>query len=772
MNNSISGIFLSLFLSILYLLMGTTNTQAQTGSIKGFVYDKETGETCVFANVFIANTNLGAATDANGFFNINKVPEGKHELTISYVGYDTLRTQVNVKANGIHSDNFYLTPSSVVLEETIISAQQREKKTQVRTSITKIEPAQIKRLPTIGSEPDLAQYLQVVPGVIFTGDQGGQLYIRGGSPIQNLVLLDGMVIYNPFHSIGLFSVFDSDLIDNTDVYTGGFSAEYGGRISSVMDIRMRNGNKKRFAGKFNVSPFGSKLLAEGPFKKFEVGQSSATYVLSAKTSYLNETSKYLYTYIDDSLPFSYTDLYGKISYNSPEGSKINLFGFHFSDQVNYGDLSDLNWNSSGIGSNFVMVPSGSSVMIKANLAYTDYRIELSDANNVPRMSKISGFNGGLDFIYFLGKDKFTWGINTSGFTTDFQYQNSVDRMISQKENTTELASYFNYKTNLGALILNPSMRIHYYASLGDVSWEPRLGAKYNINEKLRLKFAGGLYSQNLIAANSDRDVVNLFYGFLSGSDNIPDEFDGKPITHKLQKSQHIITGVEYDFTRHFDMNLEGYFKNFSQLTNINRNKLYEDIPENYEIADYYKKDFIIEEGYAYGADVVFKYDYDRLYLWVVYGLSWVKRYDGIETYSPHFDRRHNVNFVSSYQLGNDRSWEISARWNLGSGFPFTQTQGYYEQLPLYQGINTDYWQMNGNLGVLYADLNEGRLPWYHRLDMNVKKTFTFSERSQLEISASVTNVYNRDNIFYFNRINNEQVNQLPIMPSLGFSFTF
>ncbi|MFO7791020.1 MAG: TonB-dependent receptor [Bacteroidota bacterium] len=768
-------LYILLFFST--LMAFATNVQAQTGSIKGFVYDEETGEACVFTNVYIENTNLGAATDANGFFNINKVPEGKHTLTITYMGYDTLRTEVKVTPGGINSGNYYLTPSSVVLDETVISAEQREKATHVRTSVTKVEPTEIKRLPTIGAEPDLAQYLQVVPGVIFTGDQGGQLYIRGGSPIQNLVLLDGMTIYNPFHSIGLFSVFDSDIIKNTDVYTGGFSAEYGGRISSVMDIRMRSGNKKHFAGKLSLSPFGAKVLAEGPFKKFEKGKSSATYIVSAKTSYLNETSKYLYTYINDSLPFSYTDIYGKVSYNSPQGSKLNVFGFNFTDQVNYGALSNLNWNSSGIGSNFVVVPPGSSVMIKANMSYSDYGIEITDANNVPRRSEISGFDGGLDFVYFFGKDEFIWGIETRGFTTDFQYQNSIDRMISQKENTTELATYANYKANLGALILNPSMRIHYYASLDDVSWEPRLGVKYNINERLRLKFAGGLYSQNFIAANSDRDVVNLFYGFLSGSDNIPDEFDGERVTHKLQKSQHAIFGVEYDFTRHFDVNLEGYFKNFSQLTNINRNKIYEDSPENEGISDFYKKDFIIEKGYAYGADIVFKYDYKRIYIWAVYGLGWVKRIAGdekqiLEVYAPHFDRRHNVNLLSTYQLGKDRSWEISARWNLGSGFPFTKTKGYYEQLPLYTGINADYWQMNGSVGIIYDEINQGRLPMYHRFDINIKKKFTFSERSELELSASVTNVYNRDNIFYFDRINNEQVNQLPIMPSFGLSLTF
>jgi hypothetical protein len=767
MNTLKSKFVLSLIIAISPLLIF-----AQTANVKGFVYDKETGDACIFANVFIENTQLGAATDMNGYFNINKVPAGTHKIVISYVGYDTLSQQIVIKEGQLFSQNFYLEPSSVILDEALVSAERRERTTQVRTSVTKVQPVQIKRLPSIGAEPDIAQYLQIVPGVVFTGDQGGQLYIRGGSPIQNLVLLDGMVVYNPFHSIGLFSVFDSDIIQNTDVYTGGFSAEYGGRISSVMDFTMRDGNKNRFAGKISASPFGSKLLLEGPFKKFKPGEGSASYLVSAKTSYLEQTSKHLYGYIADSLPFNYTDIFAKTSFNAANGSKVNLFGFNFRDQVNYGALSDLNWNSSGLGSNFIIVPDGSSVMIRANLSYSNYLISLSDANNIPRSSEIAGYNGGLDFIYFLGKNEFVWGIETLGFKTDYVFQNSIGRTLNQRENTTELAAYTKYKLRRGALILEPSFRIHYYASLSDVSFEPRLGAKYNLTEVFRLKFAGGFYSQNLIAANSDRDVVNLFYGFLSGSDAIPDEFDGEPITHKLQKSQHAIAGFEYDITNYWELNVEGYYKNFSQLTNINRNKLYDDTPENYEIPDYQKKDFIIEKGAAYGMDILLKYEHNRLYLWMVYGLGWVKRFDGIETYSPHFDRRHNMNFVGTYHLGEDRSWEISARWNLGSGFPFTQTQGFYEQLPLYGNINTDYWQLNGDLGIIYGEINEGRLPMYHRFDINVKKHFDLSEHSRLEISASVTNVYNRENIFYFDRVNFARVNQLPIMPSLGINLTF
>ena len=147
-------------------------------------------------------------------------------------------------------------------------------------------------IPTIGGEPDLAQYMQVIPGVVFTGDQGGQLYIRGGSPIQNKVLLDGMIIYSPFHSIGLFSVFDSDIIRNTDVFTGGFNAEYGGRISSIMDIKTIDGNKKEFGGKITANTFGTKLLAQGPILK----SGNTSFVFSGKTSYLDKSSDIFYKY--------------------------------------------------------------------------------------------------------------------------------------------------------------------------------------------------------------------------------------------------------------------------------------------------------------------------------------------------------------------------------------------------------------------------------------------------------------------------------------------
>jgi outer membrane receptor protein involved in Fe transport len=166
------------------------------------------------------------------------------------LGYKTLEQSVTIVKNKTISVKLFIEKDSKVLKTVEISAERQAQKTQIKTSVIKISPQQMQKIPTIGGEPDIAQYLQILPGVVSSGDQGGQLYIRGGAPIQNKVLMDGMTIYNPFHSIGFFSVFDADIISTADVYTGGFNAQYGGRISSIMDFKMRDGNKKNFEGKF------------------------------------------------------------------------------------------------------------------------------------------------------------------------------------------------------------------------------------------------------------------------------------------------------------------------------------------------------------------------------------------------------------------------------------------------------------------------------------------------------------------------------------------
>lgn len=778
----ISGKTIStLSIALFCLLLSIAPAFGQNGTIRGFVYEKESGEPVIFTNVYLYKTSYGAATDVNGYFTISRVPDGSYTLVVKNLGYDTLREAITIKGSSLVSLKLYLRKASYELQGISVSAERDVVRTETRTSVVKITPKQIKQIPSLGGQPDLAQYLQVLPGVIFTGDQGGQLYIRGGSPIQNKVLLDGMIIYNPFHSIGLFSVFDTDILRNADIYTGGFGAEYGGRISSVMDLTTRDGNKKRLAGKAGASTFGAKLLLEGPLKKeTETGSGSSSFILSLKNSYLEQSSKVLYEYIDSTgLPFNYTDIYGKISLNAANGSKVNFFGFNYDDKVHYRALSDYHWDAAGGGMNFVVIPGRNPVLMEGNFAYSSYNISLSENQSQPRTSKINGFNLGLGFTYYLGKDEMKYGIEMQGFKTDFNFFNALNLKIGQLQNTTELAGFVKYKMTRGKLLIEPGFRMQWYASLSNFSPEPRLALKYNASDKVRIKLAAGLYSQNLLSANSDRDVVNLFYGFLSGPDNLQEEFDGKTVKHSLQKSQHIILGVEFDPIENVTVNLEGYYKNFPQLTVLNRNKIFEDKPpyndpsdKNYYKEDYLRKDYIIESGDAEGIDLSIKYEHNHLYFWAVYSYAFVHRYDGVDEYAPHYDRRHNVNVVASYQFGEKRLWDFNARWNMGSGFPFTKTQGFYEKLLFNDGIYSDPATMSGNLGIIYDDLNTGRLTYYHRLDFSITKRFLLTERTNLDCNLSITNVYNRENIFYVDRITSERVNQLPFMPSAGITLSF
>ena len=771
-----------LFFTTLFVIFAAYVAVAQDNSIKGFVYEESTGEPMMFTNVYLKGTTYGGSTNENGYFNINRIPDGRYTLLITSVGYDTISEVFHLSKGQSINRKYYLKETSQKLETVTITADKIEARTETKTSVITVTPKTITKIPSVGGQADFAQYLQVVPGVIFTGDQGGQLYIRGGSPIQNKVLLDGMVIYNPFHSIGLFSVFDTDIIRNADVYTGGFGAEYSGRISSIMDISTRDGNKKRISGKIGGNTFGAKVMLEGPLKKAKTpDEATVSFILSAKNSYLEQSSKIFYPYASETgLPFNFQDLYGKVSLNAPNGSKVNFFGFSFNDQVNnYMSLSDFGWNSYGAGTNFLVIPGKSPVMIEGNIAYSSYTSRMKEADSPDRYSNINGFNMGFDFSQFMGKNTLKYGIEMLGYTTDYQtYSVYGHSKIGDRVNSTEIGVYAKYKAVLGKFLLEPSFRLQFYASLSDLSPEPRLAVKYNANDWLRLKAAAGMYSQNFVAATSDRDVVNLFYGFLSGIDNLPATYDGKPINSYLQKANHFILGAEFDIAKNATVNLEGYWKDFVQLTNINRNKIYAD--GSSDIPDLLKKDFTKETGDAYGFDVSLKYEDQHWYLWAVYALGFVTReYEkavegGVELtqYAPHFDRRHNINLILTYTAGSKRQWEFSGRWNFGSGFPFTQVQGFYEYYSFQDGINFDYTTTNGELGVLFGELNGGRLPTYHRFDLDVKRKFFFTENINLEADLGVTNVYNRNNVFYVNLITSDIARQLPILPTLGLTLTF
>jgi hypothetical protein len=778
------------FFNFLLFVVSSSIYSQTTGAIKGFVYDKANGEPIPFSNIFFKGTTIGANSDLNGFFTITRIPPGQYTLLITNLDFDTIREVITIKANDLISKKYFANKGGVKLDEVEVTTTSAEKIENTTVAIQKIDPILVNKLPSVG-EPDIAQYLQVLPGVVFTGDQGGQLYIRGGLPVQNKVLLDGLIVYNPFHSIGLFSVFDNDIMKNADVYSAGFGAEYGGRTSSIMDITTRDGNKKRLSGKISASTFGAKATFEGPIVKLkDNGNTSASFIVSAKHSYLPQTSKLLYPYANSNgLPFYYTDIYAKSAINSTNGSKFSLFGFNFTDKVDYSNVASFNWKNFGVGSNFLFVPNGSNLLIEGVIAYSNYKINFTNPSleTDSKSSSINGLNTGFNFVKFIGKQEVRFGFEGITTNTSYDIKNFEGASINISRQTIDLGSFVKYKfiDSKKRIIIEPSFRLQYYATLGVMSPEPRIAVKINITPKIRFKGAGGLYSQTLMGANSDRDIVNLFYGFINAPEKeslsktfIDYKGNQQTVSSSIQKSTHIVGGIEFDIGKYVDLNIEVYQKFFGTIVNVNRDKIFNDNEANAFRPDINKKDFIIEQGRARGFDVVLKFDKKRFYFWAVYSLTFNDRWTSnantgtLTNYPPSFDRRHNINLVTSYSFGKKKNWEFNVRWNYGSGFPFTQTQGFINQLNTQGNVNYNFPTANGTLNYIPASLNGGRLPDYHRLDIGIKYKYNISEKSILEINGGATNIYNRENIFYVDRFTFSRINQLPIIPSVNISLTF
>ena len=772
---------MGLLAAFIFLLSGTAFAQGHNGTIKGFVNDKKTGEPMIYTNVRITNANTGVQTDVNGYFSIS-LPAGSYTLITTTIGYDSSVLTVNLLPDAVVSKKILLSPKETALKEVEVSSRKTEKLTQIGTGVTTISPRELKLLPSAGGEPDLAQYLQVIPGVVFTGDQGGQLYIRGGSPAQTGIYLDGITIYNPFHSIGLFSVFETEAIRNVDVYTAGFDAQYGNRTSAIVDVHTKDGNKNEIAGVVSVSPIMTRVLLDGPIYKSKKDDGSGiTFLVTAKTSYLDQTSKSLYSSFGEpfssGLPYSFTDAFAKVTFNGGNGSKLSVFGFNFNDQAKllndstYSSIANYHWQATGAGATFILSPGNSSSLIDGKVAFSNYNISLSQVNTppdtLPQTSTIGGFEAAINFTNFLPNySQLKYGMEVSGLHTSLSYYEAPGITTTADGQSTMAALYVLYRHNFNdKFIFEPSFRLQYYSELQKFAPQPRIGIKYNITEHVRLKAAAGVYDQNIISTKSDQDIVNLFTGFvLSPNESIKDPY-GNYVKSNLQTAYHGIGGIEVDINK-VELNLEPWVKYFGQVDELNRNKLYETDP-----------DFVAATGLANGVDLSAKYNYQRTYLYVVAGYQNVNYTStdskgNVQTYPTPFDTRFNGNIIAAYTAGKKKDWDFSARFNIHSPFPFTQTQGFYEGNSI-TSLDNKPTSGNGPLQTLYASqINGGRLSWYHRMDISAKKRFKTSRKTTLDATFAITNVYDRQNVFYVNRITNVIIYQLPLFPSLNLTWSF
>ncbi|MEM9933315.1 MAG: carboxypeptidase-like regulatory domain-containing protein, partial [Bacteroidota bacterium] len=361
------------FIFLLMVLLGVKGF-AQDGIVRGRVI-AENGEPLQGAVVISENQKKGTYTNEDGIFSLS-LPPGEDNIRVSYFGYKQAQQSITVKAE--QTTTLRISLKEEVLETQIVEITSDRKTTINRNQATlgkiQIDPTDILDIPSIGA-PDLAQYLQVLPGVVFTGDQGGQLYIRGGTPVQNMVYLDGMILYRPFHSIGLFSVFDPDYIRSADLYSAAFPAQFGGRISSVLNIKTRTPDVQSWGGSLNLGPFMSSALVEGPIVKGKREGTGLSALVSYRQNYMDEVSPDLYDYVNDGLgvPFNFTDIYGKLSLTDG-ANQLSVFGFSQEDAVDYEVPAATSWESSGGGASFQLLPSAANAIISGNLAFSRYEV--------------------------------------------------------------------------------------------------------------------------------------------------------------------------------------------------------------------------------------------------------------------------------------------------------------------------------------------------------------------------------------------------------------
>ncbi|MEA1877960.1 MAG: TonB-dependent receptor [Bacteroidota bacterium] len=761
-------------LLIIICLLCTLIGHAQVGRLKGFVLDASNGQPISSATIILKDSYRGVATDENGYFLFQRLPVGSVTLVIRSVGYTQRSLTVEIKPDEFTQVLIQINPVTIQLGEATISGTRQHWETTNTVSLYRLTPKTINRIPSITGSPDLGEFLQLIPGIIFTGDQGGQFYVRGGGPIHNLVKIDGMTVVNPFHSIGFVSVFDTETISQVDVYTAGFDARYGGRLSSVIDIRTRPGNRRNLAGSLNVSNFGYGLTLDVPLLKMTTEKPrSISLLVSNKRSYIDQIDDKIYPHLSKhGIPYKYDDLFAKVSFMGIYGDQLDILGMRITDQAWFGETMQSSWTNTAGGARFLTSPSSSQWLYQASSYYSDYRGQFIEADERPRETWFTSFENSMK-VFRMGEiAEWHIGLNLDMYNTNHSFQGIDGVKVEREYYTTEVVSYIANKTRLGKWLFEPGLHLVYYADQTFFSPEPRLKIKYSISPSISLNMATGWYSQNLMSTTSDRDVIALFQGFYIGPDLVQDYYKGKLVINKVQQAWHGVLGLSIMTPKNIKLTIEGYYKGFTKLVSYNRNRIHRDSYLTWDIPEYTKSFFLLEEGQAYGLDFLLDYSKDNFSIWLGYSLAYVFREDERIVYLPHYDRRHNLNLLTGYQFGKRKDWNFKARWNLGSGFPFTQTNGVYEDFSMISGTFIMDVTANGDLNAWFGDLNEGRLPWYHRLDISLNKTFEFSHKQKLQCTLGIINVYNRKNMFYINRLSYERIDQYPILPNLSIKYSF
>jgi hypothetical protein len=733
-------------LSFLLLLgLASVEAHAQSASIRGTITDSANANPLPGAHVRMTHETggeIGMITDRFGLFVITSLDPGSYVLNVSFVGFEPHRDTVDIAVGQSRRLNIALRETGAGLDEVVVES---EKGTTISTSLpalTTIRPGDLARIPMPDVSSDLAAYLLTMPGVVTAGDRGGQLFVRGGTPTQNLVLLDGMQLYQPFHVIGFFSAFPGDIISHADVYAGGFGARYGGRLSSVIDVSARNGNKQSYEGSASIAPFLSSVRLEGP-----ISEGKVSFLGSLRQSVVQDIGSQL---ANQPLPYNFGDQFLKVHAYLNNTSSASGTVIHTFDE---GDLAGLEeedlriaWSNTAFGGRYIYLPEEYPVLTELSFSISRLDSEFGPSQAPRREANVDGFDGQIKFAYLLGRHDLQFGAFVRSTRLDYTLEGAGDR----GETNTEGGLYVEARLEASPIFeVRPGLRFHSFPSKSRASLEPRVRASwraFGVGSSHVLTAAWGLYRQDLIGLNDERDVGGVFTAWSSTA-----------LDEDIPRAMHTILGWNGRIVPWINAGVEGYFKDLSDLTVFTGTT-------GFQRAD----------GMATGADIRVELTKPFFYGYAGYGLSFVEyRITSGElgeagfTYNPPHDQRHHLSLVGRFVSG---AYSFGLKWEYGSGLPFTRIEGFFNELDLLFSDNRHLTQP-GRTQVLYDEPFQGQLPAYHRLDVTFERRFR-SKQFEGAVQIGVLNVYDRQNVFYYDLFAARRVDQLPFMPTIGLRVGF
>ncbi len=788
------GVVLLLLLSFIQIVVF-----AQKHTISGYIKDKSTGEELIGANVIIKDKNTGTTTNTYGFYTIN-LPDGKYELTYSFIGFK--EESKTVKLFSDQSINVELSSSAYMTDEVIVSGEKKSNIEDSKMSVIRLPIETVKTLPAFMGEVDILKTIQLLPGVQSAGEGNSGFYVRGGGPDQNLILLDEATIYNAAHLFGFFSVFNADAIKGMELYKGGMPAEYGGRVSSVLDITMNNGNMREFKAQGGIGTIASRLTVEGPIKK-----DTSSFLVSARRTYIDVLIK---PFIKKTSPFKgsgyhFYDLNAKLNYKFSDKDRIFLSGYYGEDVFTFkstdaGFTMNIPWGN-GMASLRWNHLFNSKFFSNTTLVASDYKFR-TEVIMEDSEDPMGGFkfvqNSGIRDYYI--KQDFTWIPNprhTVKFGGNYIYHiftpNSLSASmgseiidpIAQKQYAHEAAIYigddfkisdritvygglrgaiFNQRgpftryikddmllTNIDSTVFKKGESVAFYNSI-----EPRFSIKFSLNKNSSIKAS---FMQN-------KQFLHL--ASLSAS-TLPTDLwvPCSDVVEPQQGRQYAAGYFRNFFNDHFETSVEIYYKDLFNLIEYADGAMPgDDVGDN---ADNY---FIFGDGRSYGLELFLKKRTGQFTGWIGYTWSKTERmFDDIDNGSPFpakYDRRHDLSFTASYI--------INEKWT--AGLVFVYATGNTTTLPLGQYL------IDGDLISEYGDRNSYRMNPYHRLDLSITYEHKKTEKWESSWNFSVFNVYNRKNPYfiYFDHEGNvqdgtyktfaKQVSLFPVLPSITWNFKF